>query len=227
MVIPTTSKSGYISPLFYFLYIADNSKINNLIFKIYYSSRSYGCIFVEKKFSIKIMFIMKNKNPLWYEVINTFKREGMFVNGVTIPFLIGAYEMNGSNIDLNSSNCVKFLLDELERKAPEKPFVQQCNILKDFVVSFANENDLNNGKNYSFQKDNEDITILFDENFQTQTSVSKMNSNNISNYFYNKHKNALNEKKFSLIDGKWQRFSGDEEYYLKRTINNLSNVNLR
>lgn len=71
---------------------------------------------------------------LWYKQISYQKKKGLISNGLTIPFLIGTYELCGCNL-VGQQNPIKFLFDEIiKSEIGVCAVLQKCPHINQFVI---------------------------------------------------------------------------------------------
>ena len=71
---------------------------------------------------------------LWYKQISYQKKKGLISNGLTIPFLIGTYELCCSYL-VRQQNPIKFLFDEIiNSEIGFCAVLQKCPNINQFVI---------------------------------------------------------------------------------------------
>lgn len=162
---------------------------------------------------------MKNKNPLWYNLISTFKNENMINNGLTIPFLIGAYQFKSIG---EKTFSIQSVLSEIVNSRTElKPVLQHCPDIHQFVISLKSEEIYNTDfkEDFAFKNPFGERTLVITQN----ASALGSSVEDISNSLFPKYASCLQAKEFSWsgYEQTWKRFN-DKETKLIKTVFNLT-----
>ena len=160
---------------------------------------------------------MKQSFNLSYVVINEFKTKGLIKNGLTIPFLIGIYqrqrEKQGQSIDLDSSECIKILINDIANKQNVQKFwLYTCPNIKEYILKTLGDKDTDITQNSLYRHINN--LLYFEEFFD----ILNPTIDNTSEYLYEKYRCQISNRKFSKINGKWCDYSNDEQQLINKIL---------
>lgn len=156
------------------------------------------------------------KNVFWTELINQLKEQRVYVNGITVPYLIGAYSVA---FQLTPK---KELLEEvisilINSSSNTKPVLQHCGDIGEYVIGIATIEycTLNYPNETVFLNEHNDKTLFIKDNAK---HFGKTENELIEN-LWKRYQTPIESKKFSWR-GKWEEFSEVEKSRIQKIINN-------
>ena len=160
--------------------------------------------------------MLYSDTPFWFQLINYQKSKDIISNGLTIPYIIGAYQI--CNRNLNSNNPVQSLfLKIIESELNHCAVLQMCPNIRQYVVGI---DDRQFCEQYM-------LTEISFSNIRGQSSLfitqnaRQLGSNfdKVVEEFYRLYKTHINKQEYSWNkhDGIWQQFSPDEVALIKST----------
>jgi hypothetical protein len=152
------------------------------------------------------------QNPFWYKLLKLMKKEGIIENGLTIPFIFGAYKI----INRPFHN-IQELLDEIHNTPIDKyPVLQKCFEIHQDVVVVEEKWQYNakNIKEIKIKSLNSNNYLVISTNTNIGNTVEKISSSLTS--LYGK---AIENETFSWSNNKkeWIAFN-DKEIELIKSI---------
>ncbi|MDR1347658.1 MAG: hypothetical protein LBJ63_04390 [Prevotellaceae bacterium] len=161
-----------------------------------------------------MVLIFKNKEPFWYKVIAKFKDEKKITEGLTIPFLIGAYKKKGDSIELDSSECIKFLLQDIFKyKNPVRLYLCDCyDVIENIIAPMIQDKD----------------DIPFDNLYVSKDVISKLKLTEASTEeeliesLYKMYESYLTAKTFSIEDRQFREYDEEEKKLIEDVIDNYN-----
>lgn len=154
---------------------------------------------------------MKNQKTL-FNLIDIFLKEKKISNGLTIPFVIGAYTYLEGKV--YSQNIIKECFENFINK--DKYFnLSLCDTINEIVLSNINSED---EKIYLKNKHIKRIGNII----STDNSLNELNSNEeLFEKIYNNYNSKMSKNKFSKEKNNWTCIS-ESEY---KTINKITTAN--
>jgi hypothetical protein len=132
----------------------------------------------------------------WYKLLTHFYDKKYFINGLTLPYIIGSRTILEPN---NSVQTIEDFFDEV-KNANVYLSVLKCGGIGELVFSISNKSDFDI---YGGFENIVDIDGLFD-NFN--------NLQDFSNYLKDKYGEIISEENFSRnYFGKWERFTNEKD----------------
>ena len=137
----------------------------------------------------------------------------MRYEGLTLPNMIGAYYCHDNAIDLSSSKCVAFVLEDIISSQKDmKVLIHCCANIRNYVLSpFIDKH------SQLLKLDNKIFLHMYDPNLQKHSS----SVNDLAEYLYSIHYKEITEKKFSFTEGVWQPLSNEELGHISAIIATL------
>lgn len=140
------------------------------------------------------------KNNSIYELIEIFIKEKEIVNGLTFPFIIGAY-LHLYNKKYNSKIIIECLSTFFD--SDKKFNIHFCDNIKELVVSNLLPEDY---VYYSNQK-----IVVINNIISTDNSLAEINDlNELGIKLSNLYNDKLTENLFSKVNGKWSKLNKRE-----------------
>ncbi|MDR1349018.1 MAG: hypothetical protein LBJ63_11455 [Prevotellaceae bacterium] len=164
-----------------------------------------------------------NKKSFWYELIDkAIKDDKMGVDyGFSIPFLVGVYnKMKNNTIDLNSSECIRALLQNIVDTEDIPVYLYYCTTVEACIIAYEGIEPLENPiclGNLSIER-------------KLVCKSKKYDIVHISDFLYEKYGNGIHKeniiaKKFSIHKGdkangykKFGKYSEYEKEFIKKCI---------
>ena len=111
------------------------------------------------------------QQPHWYLLTRYLKKIGYINNGLTIPYLYGAYNRLGYSL-----NTIEDLLNEiLKTPAPFLPVIEKCDIIKHDVLQLETGKEVKKkGKDRSMVYSDQGNTLVISYNTNLGTSVKQV-----------------------------------------------------
>lgn len=160
---------------------------------------------------------LNEKSTYWYSLIQLLKTKGEIKNGVTIPFLIGAYRLVNIGFE-NNKSCIHELLSEIYNSTTElKPVLQNCDDIRQYVIGLKTKDfcDKNFKNEFTFKNKAGEKTLIV-----TQNANSLGNDiESISNSLYQKYHERLQNETYSWRPYKenWEEFNDKEINLIKQS----------
>lgn len=110
--------------------------------------------------------MLETNQNLWYDQISYLKKKNVISNGLTIPYLIGAYKVSGYSLN-SQKNPIKLLFDEIINSQMEQYAVlQKCPYINQYVIGLDNKEywDKYLRKLITFKNKKGDITLIITQN---------------------------------------------------------------
>ncbi|WP_126973870.1 hypothetical protein [Gynurincola endophyticus] len=129
----------------------------------------------------------------WSTVLDHFEREHYFVNGLTIPFIIGSRTILEPDEPIQSIN--ELFADILKSDCYVQ--VLKCDWIGEYVFRLSNKatQDIYGGF---------DNIVVIDDSFPNATC-----SADVITTLENRYTKFIEAEKYSWIDGDWQKFSNE------------------
>lgn len=105
---------------------------------------------------------MSEYNPDWYNLIETAKKRGDIVTGLTIPYIIGALEKDNPNFIATENDVFDLLTDIVTSNTELTAVLKECDLIHQYVVALQSAD-------------------FCEENFKTQ--ISFRNENGVNSLF--------------------------------------------
>lgn len=80
---------------------------------------------------------MTTEIPKWYTLIQTAKHRGDIVTGLTIPYLIGALNINNSDFTATKEDVHELLTDIASSITELNPVLKECDLIHEYVVALS------------------------------------------------------------------------------------------
>lgn len=150
-------------------------------------------------------------NPYWYTLIRYLKRIGTIENGLTIPYLYGAYRRLGIEI-----NSIEYLLNEiLNSPAPFLPVIERCDIIhKDVLqLEMAKEVKKNRKDQVQIFSENGDNILVISYNTKLGNTVKQ-----VSNALSGLYQKQIDKENYSWNNDieDWQKFTDFDKECIDR-----------
>ena len=136
------------------------------------------------------------EHKYWFKLLNHFYNNKYYINGLTLPYIIG------SRTILEPNDSLQTIEDFFKETKSENIYlsVLKCGEIGELVFSISNKSDFDI---YGGFENIVDIDGLF-ENFN--------NLDNFSNYLKDKYDNIISQENFSRNHfGKWERFTVEKD----------------
>lgn len=144
--------------------------------------------------------------PLWFKVLCHFDDNGYFINGLTIPFLLGACSIIKPNDVILSVE--DFFLQAMDESLPRKISLQKCDNIGEYVIGIIDKETINYPYGKAITKQFGNVCIT-DNSFLDVTD-----SDEIKKILISKSQNLLNSNLYSKNLGHWGDYSDDEKLRL-------------
>lgn len=157
---------------------------------------------------------MNPKNPDWYKILKLFKtvEEPYRINtGLTIPFIIGAYQLRDKPFE-NINSLIDYIIDIVIDKYP---IIQRCHVINKHVVMVQEKQVCNRGYHTKYPKIKSKTSknILF---ISTISNIGKT-CGEICHSLNFEYKETIkrNEFSWSKEDKQWRKFHNREIELIK------------
>lgn len=153
---------------------------------------------------------MKETNKYWFEVLSHFEREKYFVNGLTIPFLIGSRSIIEPEREIQSiSDLITDLIN-----FPKSTSIMKCGNIKEFVIGILDfETNLLIRNQYQGIHKQFGNLVITDNSFHNIQRIDKLIL-----YFEDLYTNILNQKLFSKENGAWIYYNDSDKLRLNEIL---------
>ncbi|WP_293734400.1 hypothetical protein [uncultured Parabacteroides sp.] len=157
--------------------------------------------------------------PFIVNLINTLKDNQLISEGITIPFLIGAYKIQENDTTIPTLDYLKSTLQKIINSLGEyKLFIKTCSNINQYVISIIGDKDIDiigNDAPYPYIVDNRGCKVLF---FEEYFDIQVPSIENISVFFWAKYKDDLQAEKYSYIEREWQSFLPEEKTVINGAV---------
>ena len=107
--------------------------------------------------------------PFIVNLINTLKDNQLISEGITIPFLIGAYKIQENDTTIPTLDYLKSTLQKIINSLGEyKLFIKTCSNINQYVISIIGDKDIDiigNDAPYPYIADSSGCKVLFFEEY--------------------------------------------------------------
>lgn len=163
--------------------------------------------------------------PFIVSLINQLRNNELIKEGITIPFLIGAYKVQENDTTAPTLDYLKSTLQKVILSLGEyKLFIKTCSNINQYVISILGDKDIDitsNGSPYSYITDNSGCKVLF---FEEYFDIQAPSIENISIFFWGKYSANLQVEKYSYADGIWRLFSNEELTSIRQSTINVNDT---
>lgn len=83
-----------------------------------------------------------SSNNYWYRLIQQAKENHDIFNGLTIPYIIGAYKLSFSEYIIDKYSVQRLLLDLLDSQNELTAVIEKCGLIKQYVIALRNHQSL-------------------------------------------------------------------------------------
>ena len=157
--------------------------------------------------------------PFIVNLINTLKDNQLISEGITIPFLIGAYKIQENDTTIPTLDYLKSTLQKIINSLGEyKLFIKTCSNINQYVISIIGDKDIDiigNDAPYPYIADSSGCKVLF---FEEYFDIQAPSIENVSVFFWGKYVNELLDEKYSYAERAWRSFSDEELICIRRSI---------
>lgn len=137
--------------------------------------------------------------PLWFRVLCHFDDNNYFANGLTIPFLLGANSIIGSDDEILSVE--EFFLQAIDESLPRKISLQKCGDIGEYVIGTIDNETIN----YPYGKV---ITKQFGNIYITDNSfLEVIDIAEVKKILIDGSQDLLNSSLYSKNQGYWGDYS--------------------
>lgn len=160
-----------------------------------------------------------NQTPFIINLINQLKNQELIKEGITIPFLIGAYKIQANDPSIPTLEYIKSVFEKVINSLGKyKLFIKTCSNINQYVISIIGDKDIDiigNNAPYPYIADSSGCKVLF---FEEYFDVQVPSIENISEFFWEKYKDEIQTTRYSYVDGKWQLFSSEERLVIDQVL---------
>lgn len=156
--------------------------------------------------------------PFWYHLIEVFRSKDLILDGLTIPFILGAQQYIDKNAELDYNAVAGLFTAVAGADLPEKAVLKDCAANQYIITLRTNE----------FCRENLQHALIF-KNAKGRASLYVAeylmwlgkNIDEISKALFNEYKGLFQRKTFSWHDRKlsWQELSADEILVIREAAN--------
>ena len=141
----------------------------------------------------------------WYTLTRHLKKAGTIKNGLTIPYLYGAYQHLGYNI----TSIEDLLTEILNAPAPFIPVIERCDDIKWDVLQLETEKDINKYRDGQARIYDENGNNFFVVSYNTNLGNTLKNVANALSGLYQKQ---IRDRDYSWNNEikRWQKLSPSE-----------------
>ena len=142
-------------------------------------------------------------NPSWYRLIKLLLSDGTIKNGITIPYLFGAYKLLGYDIQ-NIKQLLEIMINE---PADEFALIEKCDMILQDVIKLQSKRTVHKNKEVKHKLPNADKTnyLLISYNTNLGETIDRVGTRLTSLY-----ETPVNKKKYSYKKKNWQEFDDTE-----------------
>ncbi len=158
----------------------------------------------------KIKCMTDLENPFWYRLITNLKANGEILNGVTIPFILGAQEIKDNTLVIREESIYVLLTEIMNSSTELKVILQNCEDIHEYVIGLRDkyfcEHYLKSDLSFTNEKGDKTIYVAL-------TAIKLGNTiHEISNNLTKKYWNYLKNNYFSWdkYNQTWRIFSQRE-----------------
>lgn len=160
-----------------------------------------------------------NQTPFIINLINQLKNQELIKEGITIPFLIGAYKIQENDTSIPTLEYIKSVFEKVINSLGEyKLFIKTCSNINQYVISIIGDKDIDiigNNAPYPYIAGSSGCKVLF---FEEYFDVQVPSIENISEFFWEKYKDEIQTTRYSYVNGKWQLFSSEERLVINQVL---------
>lgn len=159
-------------------------------------------------------------NPIWFNIINQWKKMGMGEYGVTFPFLAGAIAK------ISDSKVTRIFLEELFADIINNPVhgyyceVRWCDTINEPVVSISRSNNSKNVsiKSYFTSTNNGNMSIAFTTDLMSMFNLNCSTKENCLEKLVEKTIGVAENETFSKNNGAFAAFTEKDIEFLEKVV---------
>ncbi len=159
---------------------------------------------------------MSNRH-FWYNLIERARKSDIIIDGLTIPFMLGAKKLLDPSFNIDD-NSIQELLAEIINSDTDEKAVLKYSPTKQYIITlrdaqFCSEN-LSDGLVFKNKKGNKVLYVA------KAVSVLGNTIQKISKALHDEYKNQIERETFSWNEGarRWQKFTDAEKEVIATAI---------